>query len=66
MNIGKSTKIAMATAGITCEELYIQMGVTPGTISNWRRSKSQSGKVIEALAGHFNMSVSAFVALGEE
>jgi len=65
MNIGRSTKIALASSGHTNEWLASQMGVTTSQASRIKGQKSASGLSMESLAKVFDMKVSEFIALGE-
>ena len=65
MNIGKSTKIAMASSDTTNKMLMKEFGATNATVCAWRRKNTQNGDTIQKLADYFGMSASDFVKLGE-
>jgi transcriptional regulator with XRE-family HTH domain len=65
MDIGKSTRLAMADKNISGIEMAEYFGVSKSAISTYRSVKNQSGSKIEKLAKYFGMTSSEFVALGE-
>ena len=66
MNIGKSTKIAMAASDTTNKMLMREFGATNATVCAWRRKRTQNGSTIQKLADYFGMPASEFVAMGEK
>lgn len=66
MNIGKSIKIALAKKGMKSKDLAEKLGVTGPTVSTMTTRPTASGQMLTKLAESFDMSVSEFVALGED
>lgn len=65
MNIGRSTKIALAISGQNNKWLADQIGVTTSQASRIKGQKGVSSPTLVILADVFKMKVSEFVALGE-
>ena len=65
MDIGRSTKIALAISGHNNEWLANQIGVTASQASRIKGQKSVSCPTLEGLSKAFDMKVSEFIALGE-
>ena len=65
MDIGKSTKVALAMKGLKTSWLVEELGVTRQTAWVYTTSKGASAKTITMLADLFDMPVSDFVRLGE-
>lgn len=66
MNTGRSIKIQLARHDRSVQWLADQLGLTRPHVSTLIGQKHCSGKVLERLAEIFDMSVSEFVAEGEE
>ena len=66
MNIGKSTRIAMAMRGMRSKDLAKVLGVTQSSMSVLLARETSTGGQIKNLAAAFDMKVSEFVALGED
>ena len=66
MNIGKSTRIAMAKRGIRGNELAKQLGMSTSAVSILLSRPYSDGKRVAQLAAFFDMKVSEFIALGED
>lgn len=66
MNISKSINIALAQKELFRSDLAEGIGVTPMTISRIYTSGACKFGMLKKMAGFFNMTVSEFVALGEE
>ena len=67
MNIGKSIKYGLVRRDMMSKDLAAELGVTPTYISLLSKgTKKPSSKLLSSIAIAFGMSVSEFIALGEE
>lgn len=66
MHIGKSIKVALAKKGMKSKDLAEKLGVTGPTVSTMTTRPTASGQMLSRLAECFEMTVSEFVALGED
>lgn len=66
MNIGKSLKVALAKKGMRQNELAEQMKVSRQWIGKLANSEKAGMGSVELLANAFGMTVSEFIALGED
>jgi len=66
VNVGKSIKRCLLNRGQTSYELASQVGVSETHMSRISNQKHCTGEMLEKLSKAFDMSVSEFVALGEE
>lgn len=65
MNIGRSTKIALAQRDKNNQWLADEMGVHRSHITRIKSQSNATGATIEILASAFNLKASEFIALGE-
>jgi len=65
MNIGKSTKVALAQRGKDIKWLTAELGVTRQRAHEIAKSEGSSTATIDKLAKAFNLKASDFIALGE-
>lgn len=66
MNIGKSIKIALAQGEKNTAWIAGELKISTARVSAIARAEHHNTATIQSLAGIFGMSVSEFIALGEE
>ena len=66
MNIGKSVRVALAQRGLKQKDLAEKLGVSTVTACHLANDKECSGSRLRSLADVFDLTVSEFVALGED
>lgn len=66
MNLSKSLRIAFAQQGIKHKLLAQQLGVSNQQISNWLATGQIKQAYLVPIAEFFGMTVSEFIALGED
>jgi plasmid maintenance system antidote protein VapI len=66
MNIGKSTKICLAKTEHNTAWLADQLGITTARVSAIVSAEHHNTATIDKLAKAFGLSVSEFIALGED
>ena len=66
MDIGKSTRIALAQRDKSSSWLAELLGVTRQQISSIRKSTTANSSTIEKLAAAFELKASEFIALSED
>jgi len=66
MNTGKSIEIMLIRKGWSKGELAQKLGVSRTTISTLCGNKTCGGSMLKKLSDVFEMSVSEFIAVGED
>jgi DNA-binding Xre family transcriptional regulator len=66
MNLGKSLKIALIKAELSQIELAEKIGVSKQQVNNWTRADGIRSTNLNKVCNALNLSVSEFIALGEE
>ncbi len=66
MDLSKSLKVAIAMKGVKHKDLAEQLGTTSQQISNWLKSGAIKQSSLIPISKALDLSVSKFVALGEE
>lgn len=66
MNIGKSIQICLIRRGWSRADLAAKLGVTRQSVDNFCKTGGCSAKRLAQLAQAFDMSVSDFIAVGED
>lgn len=65
MDVGRSTRVALAQRDKTFSWLASEVGMSRQALSYIRRRESASGATIKKIADALDMKVSEFIALGE-
>jgi len=65
MDLKKSLRLALAHEGIKKSQLAERLDTSSQQVSNWLRTGKMKQSSIEDVSAAFNMSVSQFIALGE-
>ena len=66
MNLVKSVRVGLAKNGMNQGDLAEKIGMSKPHLSKMIRQKYHTRDQLVTLAGAFNMTVSAFIALGED
>ena len=65
MDLRKSLRLAIANKGIKKSQLAEKLGTSSQQVSNWLRTGKMKQSSLEEVSAAFDMSVSQFIALGE-
>ncbi len=66
MDLSKSLRLAIANKGVKHKDLAEQLGTTSQQVSNWIKSGAIKQSSLVSVSGAFNLTVSEFIALGED
>ena len=66
MDLSKSLRVALANSNMQKKVLAEKVGTSQQQVSNWLRSGNIKQSSLSYIAAVFNMTVSEFIALGED
>jgi len=65
MNFGESLRIAMTKNKVSAKDFAADMGVTPKTISEWRKADDVSTRVLCKCCEYFGIGLDEFMELSK-
>jgi len=66
MDLSKSLRLSIAKKGVKHRDMAEEMSINPQLISNWIRRGAIRHSALIDICKYFDISVSEFIALGED